>query len=457
MQYDLVIIGAGMSGLAAGIRAAYYGQKVCIVEKHSVWGGLNSFYKKGGYHFDVGLHALTNWRQGKERNPLQRIYRQLRIQPEEFALEPQGYSKVIFEGAELEFSNGLERLRQQIQEKFPTQTKAFFELEQRCKAYPDGGRQTPFVSARRELEALFSEPLLVDMLLCPLLFYGSSVQNDIDFEQFIILFNSIYREGFCRPRRGVRQILDVLRKRYLSLGGTFRFRSGVNELTVCGSSVQSLVLESGECLHAHKILSSAGLVETMALRSDCVSNPSQKHQGKLAFVETIWVLDTAPKDLGWTASIAFYNNGNRFSWERPKDPVDLRSGVICCPGNFEHQDPPTPHVLRATHIADYVFWFGCDSDTYKKRKTEWAERSLEAVGSHVGDFRANILYQDCFTPKTVHRFTSHLNGAVYGAEKKQKDGRTELTNLFLCGTDQGFVGIVGTMLSGIVMVNQHVL
>ena len=43
-MYDTLIIGAGMSGLAAGIRLAYYEQKVAILERHYTIGGLNSFY-----------------------------------------------------------------------------------------------------------------------------------------------------------------------------------------------------------------------------------------------------------------------------------------------------------------------------------------------------------------------------------------------------------------------------
>ena len=35
-KFDAVIIGAGMSGLAAGIRLAMFDKKVVIVEKHYV-------------------------------------------------------------------------------------------------------------------------------------------------------------------------------------------------------------------------------------------------------------------------------------------------------------------------------------------------------------------------------------------------------------------------------------
>ena len=62
MAYDALIIGAGMSGLAAGIRLAYYQKSVCILERHSTIGGLNSFYRLRGRNYDVGLHAVTNYR-----------------------------------------------------------------------------------------------------------------------------------------------------------------------------------------------------------------------------------------------------------------------------------------------------------------------------------------------------------------------------------------------------------
>ena len=72
-------------------------------------------------------------------------------------------------------------------------------------------------------------------------------------------------------------------------------------------------------------------------------------------------------------------------------------------------------------------------------------------------FRDRVVATDLFTPRTIQRYTGHLNGAVYGAPRKIRDGRTRLENLFICGTDQGLVGIIGAMLSGITMANLHVL
>jgi len=89
-KYDCIIIGAGMSGLAAGIRLAMYNQKVLIVEMHSISGGLNSYYNRGKRKFDVGLHALTNFVSPKERGkPFNKLMKQLRIPYEEFKLAEQ--------------------------------------------------------------------------------------------------------------------------------------------------------------------------------------------------------------------------------------------------------------------------------------------------------------------------------------------------------------------------------
>jgi len=105
-MYDTVIIGAGMSGLAAGIRLAHYDQKVCILERHTTIGGLNSFYRLGGRDFDVGLHAVTNFTpKGARKGPLARLLRQLRFRWDDFALAPQIGSEIAFPQQRLQFGN----------------------------------------------------------------------------------------------------------------------------------------------------------------------------------------------------------------------------------------------------------------------------------------------------------------------------------------------------------------
>ena len=125
-MYDTIIIGAGMSGLAAGIRLAYYDQRVCMLERHTTIGGLNSFYRLRGRDYDVGLHALTNITpKGTKKGPLARLLRQLRISWDELQISPQIGSEIVFPGVRLRFDNDLELLRREMAREFPRQVDNF--------------------------------------------------------------------------------------------------------------------------------------------------------------------------------------------------------------------------------------------------------------------------------------------------------------------------------------------
>jgi phytoene dehydrogenase-like protein len=458
MDYDVLIIGAGMSGLAAGIRSAYYGKKVCIVEKHHRVGGLNSFYNRGGRKFDVGLHAMTNYvPKGVKLSPLPKLLRQLKLKAEDFALCPQRMSAIKFPNRTLRFNNDFDFFVQEVTGNFPGQADKFEELIKTIFEYDELNLDAKPSSAREVVNSIISDPLLSNMIFCPLMFYGNAQENDMEFGQFVIMFKSIFCEGFARPQAGVRQILDVLVKKYKDCGGELKMKCAVTSLKCSNGRVASILLENGEVLTADKILSSAGYVETMKLLTNHDSSDFNCHAGQLSFVEFILVLNKEPAEMGYNTTITFYNNLNRFEYRRPDELVDVSSGVVCCPNNFQFESPLPEGMLRVTNMANFDLWNSLDEEEYKAQKAAWLETTLQEVVKFVPDFRDSIVFTDIFTPKTIHKFTGHINGAVYGTPNKIKTGRTHLDNLFICGTDQGFLGIVGAMLSGISMANLHVL
>ena len=457
-DYDVIIIGAGMSGIAAGIRLAYFNKKVCILEKHSRVGGLNSFYSLGGHKFDVGLHATTNYvPKGTKLTPLPKLLRQLRLDIQDFDLYEQKMSVIRFPGKSLRFTNDFDFFAQEVRENFPAQTDNFQSLLKAIFAYNELSLEAKPVSARKVVSSFISAPLLVDMIFCPLMCYGSAWENDMDFAQFVIMFKSIFCEGFARPWAGVRQILSVLVRKYRESGGELRVRCGVQRLQTAGNRVKSVLLENGEVLTADKIMSSAGYLETMQLLSDFDPSKLKANAGRLSFIEFILVLDKEPVEMGYDTTIMFYNNADEFIYQRPDSLVNPLLGVICCPNNFQYRKPLPEGMIRITNTANFDLWNGLEKEEYKAQKTKCLEATLKEVVKLVPDFRQAIVFTDTFTPKTIHRYTSHINGAVYGTPDKIRDGRTHLENLFICGTDQGFLGVVGAMLSGISMANFHIL
>jgi phytoene dehydrogenase-like protein len=458
MDYDVLIIGAGMSGLAAGIRLAYYDKKVCIIEKHYRVGGLNSFYNLGGHKFDVGLHAMTNYvPKGVKLTPLPKLLRQLKLKYEDFALCPQRMSAIKFPSKTLRFDNNLDFFVQEVIDNFPAQADNFQTLLKTVFEYDELNLYANPISAREVVGSIISDPLLVDMVFCPLMFYGNAQENDMEFAQFVIMFKGIYCEGFARPQAGVRQILDVLVKKYRACGGELKTRCSVTSIQAANGRVESIVLENGEVLTADKILSSAGYVETMRLLSDYDPTGIEDKAGQLSMVEFITVLDKQPAEMGHETTIIFYNNSDRFDYRKPDELVNVSSGVICCPNNFQYENPLPEGMIRITNLANFDLWNRLNDEEYKAQKAAWLETSLTEAVKLIPDFRDSIVFTDVFTPKTIRRFTGHINGAVYGTPNKTRMGMTHLQNLFICGTDQGFLGIVGAMLSGISIANLHVL
>ena len=457
-NYDVAVVGAGMSGLAAGIRLAQFDYKVCILEKHSVVGGLNSFYRRNGRNYDVGLHAMTNYApKGVKSGPLSRILRHLRISWDEFGLVPQNGSAIAFPGVELNFTNDFALLESEIADKFPSQIDGFRKLVAGLAGYDQLGLGSSEGSAREFVGNYLTDAKLIDMLFCPICYYGGAREHDMDFGQFCVMFRSLFLEGFARPYEGVRHILKKLLSRFRSLGGELRLRAGVKRIeSGANDEVDRIILENGEEIRAKRYLSSAGWPETMTLCGRGSQVP-ERSIGKLGFIETISVLDTAPKKLGCDKTIVFFNDSERFAYRNPSELVDLRSGVVCSPNNFAYSEPLADNLIRITALANYDAWRRLSPEEYRREKLRYYEKTLESAARFVPEFRRNVVDVDMFTPLTVQRFTGRERGAIYGAAEKRYDGLTPLKNLFICGADQGMLGIVGALVSGLTIANKYVL
>jgi len=456
-MYDTIIIGAGMSGLAAGIRLAHFDQRVCILERHSTIGGLNSFYRLGGRNYDVGLHAVTNYApKGTRRGPLARLLRQLRLKWDEFGLAPQVGSAIVFPGVRLNFTNDIERFTSEVNRSFPRQKDNFQRLLAEVIDYDQLGTGRSSLSARKIVAQIIDDPLLVEMIFCPVSYYGGAREHDMDFGQFSILFRSIFVEGLARPLDGIRLILKKLVRKFKSLGGELRLKTGVDRIAVSGSAAEKVVLEDGAELVARRVLSSAGWRETMRLCGN-VDGRNRSPESSLSFVEAISVLDREPRLLGYDRTIVFFNDSEKFRYKNPVGLIDLESGVICSPNNFVYNEPLAEGMMRITALANYDRWAALDGDAYRLAKLGWYDRMIASAVRFVPDFRSAVIATDMFTPTTIHRFTGHERGAIYGAPEKRLDGRTHLDNLFICGTDQGLVGIIGAIISGITIANRHLL
>ena len=466
VEQPIVIIGGGMSGLAAAIRLARFGRPTIILERHTRAGGLNSFYYRHGHLLETGLHAMTNYAGPEDRAaPLNRLFRQLKLSRKAFQTHQQIGSEINFPSQTLRFTNDFAFLRDEVNAKFPQAAAGFAKLVDFVKGF-DPFAARPWSSARQTLTALIPDPLLIEMLLCPLMIYGNSEEDDMDLAQFVIMFQAVFVEGFFRPHGTIRDFLDHLLSHYRALGGEIRFKTEVEAVLLEGGEVKGVRLAGGEEILAAQVISTIGASGTLALVPGCLEGERSAFVGRLSFVESIYLLSPAARPkVRQDATCIFFSDREHFVYRRPSEALDLKVGVINFPANFQGLGESDLLQVRVTHPANYDIFRAADaggpasarSSRYTELKNEWQERSLARIGKMIGNFSQNIVYHDTFTPLTIERYSGKAAGAVYGSPLKVKNGLTRYPNLLLAGTDQGFLGIVGAMLSGVTVVNQHLL
>lgn len=457
MHYDVIIIGGGLAGLAAGIRLAHYGYKIRIFERHKLPGGLNSYFFRGGVPVDVGLHALTNFAPAENRSaPLNKLFRQLRLRRTAFNLCPQTASQIDFPGCKLTMTNDFTVFFQEAVAAFPEDADGLAALVDKIRATEYLSPDSPFVSARGVLRDYLRSPRLIDMLCCPVMFYGNPQPHDMDFNQFCIMFSALFLEGLGRPKMGMHQVLAGLLDKLRDCGGELSLGHGIRQLHIRDQRVIGVTDDRGEQHQAEHVISTVGRRETAELCDEPPADLAAGQPGEMGFCESIFELDCHPRELGLTSCIIFRNTTSEFTFAPPIEPVDYRSQVICMPGNYQGcEDIPAANQLRLTHLASPNTWLNLDRNDYREAKQQVLERQHHLLEEFCPGLQQTIRSQELFTPKTIKRFTGHLNGAIYGNAQKLKNGDCSCPNLFLAGTDQGFLGIVGALLSGTVVVNRH--
>jgi phytoene dehydrogenase-like protein len=462
-NYDCIIIGAGLSGLAAGIRLAHFNKKVLICEQHLKIGGLNSYYTISSHEMETGLHAMTNFatKNAPKTTTLLKLLRQLRIPYDALLLREQNSSSIRFPGKKLCFSNDYAMLEESIAENFPNEIDKFRKFDAMIMEFDELNLDNKNESARKTLDSYLGDSLLKDMLMCPMMYYGSASGSDMDFSMMAVLYKSILKEGMSRPTgQGIRLLLKLLKERYLESGGELALNCEILKINEKNGRAKSVETKRGT-FSAKQILSSAGHIETLRL---CGSPPpiSDVHEGNISFVETIAAHGDEIKDYGTDETIIFFNdNPDGFRYEKPETPIDNMSGIICLPQNFQFQknDVKPGKAVRTSTLANPDYWLNLHTGEYVPAKEKAASEILKETEKIIGvkDLEKNALLIDTVTPKTFKRFTGHLNGAIYGSPQKLRKGKTHLENLFICGTDQGFLGITGAMFSGVTIANIYLL
>ncbi len=106
---NVLIIGAGISGLSAGCYLAMNGYRVKVLEMHALPGGVCASWKRGGYLFDHCLHWVIGSGKG---NSMHKLFEELGIPDTVEFYHTDRFRRIRCQGKDITIYTDIDKLRQ---------------------------------------------------------------------------------------------------------------------------------------------------------------------------------------------------------------------------------------------------------------------------------------------------------------------------------------------------------
>ncbi len=116
MNYEVVVVGAGIGGLTVAALLAARGLDVCLLERESQPGGCVASVEKFGYRFDPGLGLYALWEPGEIHD---RIFSELPVAPPEVRRRDPGYCVRLPDQSEIPVTANTEQFEAALRKTFP--------------------------------------------------------------------------------------------------------------------------------------------------------------------------------------------------------------------------------------------------------------------------------------------------------------------------------------------------
>jgi phytoene dehydrogenase-like protein len=241
----MLIIGAGIAGLATGCYAQMNGYRTQILEMHAIPGGVCTAWKRKGYTFDGCIHHLAGCTPGTK---LHRMWRELGALPREM-IYPKEIVRVEDPGGKaLTIHADLDRLVDDLKQLAPTDARVIdsylraaracrrFDMMELAVAGPrEIARAMPVILSglpwlRKTMASAansFSDPFLRRAF--PYILYD---EPDNPMPPHLNLLAQCETQGFGWPAGGSLKFAMDIARRYRALGGEVLYRTQVEKVIV---------------------------------------------------------------------------------------------------------------------------------------------------------------------------------------------------------------------------------
>jgi len=486
-QYDVVIVGSGLGGLACGTILAKEGYKVCILEKNKQIGGMLQIFVREKVIFDTGVHYVGGLSEGQNLNQLFRYLGimdkiNIRKMDEDFV------DGLIFKDDPTiyRYAQGYDNFIRVMLSYFPEEEIAIRtfcdKIRKVCKQFPLYNLQAGSYSDTEDayqtdtkayLETLTKNKKLLCVLAGTNLLYAGQPDKTPLFVHALIVNH--YIESSWKFVDGGSQIARYLSREITSRGGKVIKHVNVVRLKEEGGKIIFAEAEDGEKYYADTFVSNVHPLKTLEI--------TESNMFKNAYRSRLKSLDS-------TVSVFYANvvlKKNTFKY--------LNSNIYCfaqedpwCVLNYTDDNWPQGYALfyvpssKASEYAEGVTimsYMRMDEvekwrqtfhtvthendrgEEYKAFKHAKAARLFDAVEKQFPGFKDCIKSYTTASPLTARDYIGTDDGSLYGFAKDYREPmktfispRTKIPNLLLTGQYINMHGVLGVTISAVATCSQ---
>ena len=494
--YDVIVIGAGLGGLAAAAHLARARKRVLVLEHHSVPGGYAHEFRRGKYRFEVALHALDGagpggW--GYDALRATGVYDRLhlhRMDPFYLyrapGLEIAAPADIVAYESELirhfpRHAAGIRalfdaalRVFQQTRRLQQDQLAGRITDEQIPEFYPDA------LAAMSQTLAEFvggyvDDPAVLGAFSALWGYFGLP-PTQLSAATFLLAWASYHQYGAYYPEGGSMALSRALEAVIKENQGEVRYGQTVTCIGMTNGRAVTVETERGLVAAGSAVIANSNAPDTLLKLVGRAHLPTEltdrltemTHSLSCAVVylglDRNWALEGWPHHGCYVSATgdpeADYASALAGDWERV--PIGITNNSVL--------DTPAPaggSVMSLFALAPMAYqdqWgTGGDFDGYGRNPRYLAlkdqvEQALLACAERIlPGLNASIVYKETSTPLTNVRYSLNPSGAIYGFAQTVEQtvagrlpARTPIDNLFLAGawTNPGG-GMSAAMLSGV--------
>ena len=493
MDYDVLVVGAGVGGLTAAALLAARGLGVCVVERESEGGGCAAPFEHAGYTFEPGAALYASWQPGEIH---ERVFAELPAPAPEveklstpYVVRLPGGTDVDAGGSDEEF---YERLRRAFPECADAAVRFYRELTPIAETLERAARRQPDLLTAPRLrrvrliasEARHSARVLSAMSHTAARYLAGTSER---FRRFVDAQLQIFgqrpsdecaylyaavalhqpRRGMYAVRGGARALADALVGSIKKSGGALRFDTTALRLEYdAGGRASGVVLLSGETLGARRaVVSNLTAWDTYGKLVGAGRTPPEV-RARLKSLR------------GWGAYLLFLDLDERaapglpaervlaLTDPRPGEPFDPETSLLMfnAARGGAARAPAGRRAVTVSAFTEAEQWFAFHEDESAHEAQDqaalealWAR--LHASMPELGD-RVEVV--ETATPRTFYERTRRRLGMVGGVGQsldafgpRALSHLTSVPNLFMVG-DTTFPGqgLAAVTQSALVVANE---